>query len=316
MKLIRQLTAAALAAAMLLAGCAGNTNDSKSTGDSASAGGVPMLWKVQGDKGNVMYLFGSIHAGDKRTDDVLESLSGKLEECDTLAVEYDFVAYEKDEAAQLQDIQRMMYTDGTNVKQHMKPELYEKAVNYLKDADCYDELYNDYNLGFWLSLLQQIAVSKTAFEPSEAMDFKLINYAYEHKLAIAEVESAEFQKSKLNDLSDDLLNLQLQAFFKTKKYYTATLNEMYEAWLSGDAAKLEELTDDDYSWLSDDQKKLLEEYQKAMYTGRNLGMAGKAEELLKSGKNVFFSVSTSHFLGGDGIIKLLENKGYQVKKIQ
>ncbi len=316
MKLIRQLTAAALAAAMLLAGCAGNTNDSKSTGDSASAGGVPMLWKVQGDKGNVMYLFGSIHAGDKRTDDVLESLSGKLEECDTLAVEYDFVAYEKDEAAQLQDIQRMMYTDGTNVKQHMKPELYEKAVNYLKDADCYDELYNDYNLGFWLSLLQQIAVSKTAFEPSEAMDFKLINYAYEHKLAIAEVESAEFQKSKLNDLSDDLLNLQLQAFFKTKKYYTATLNEMYEAWLSGDAAKLEELTDDDYSWLSDDQKKLLEEYQKAMYTGRNLGMAGKAEELLKSGKNVFFSVSTSHFLGDDGIIKLLENKGYQVEKIQ
>lgn len=316
MKLIRQLTAAALAAAMLLAGCAGNTNDSKSTGDSASAGGVPMLWKVQGDKGNVMYLFGSIHAGDKRTDDVLESLSGKLEECDTLAVEYDFVAYEKDEAAQLQDIQRMMYTDGTNVKQHMKPELYEKAVNYLKDADCYDELYNDYNLGFWLSLLQQIAVSKTAFEPSEAMDFKLINYAYEHKLAIAEVESAEFQKSKLNDLSDNLLNLQLQAFFKTKKYYTATLNEMYEAWLSGDAAKLEELTDDDYSWLSDDQKKLLEEYQKAMYTGRNLGMAGKAEELLKSGKNVFFSVSTSHFLGDDGIIKLLENKGYQVEKIQ
>lgn len=316
MKLIRQLTAAALAAAMLLAGCAGNTNDSKSTGDSASAGGVPMLWKVQGDKGNVMYLFGSIHAGDKRTDDVLESLSGKLEECDTLAVEYDFVAYEKDEAAQLQDIQRMMYTDGTNVKQHMKPELYEKAVNYLKDADCYDELYNDYNLGFWLSLLQQIAVSKTAFEPSEAMDFKLINYAYEHKLAIAEVESAEFQKSKLNDLSDDLLNLQLQAFFKTKKYYTATLNEMYEAWLSGDAAKLEELTNDDYSWLSDDQKKLLEEYQKTMYTGRNLGMAGKAEELLKSGKNVFFSVSTSHFLGDDGIIKLLENKGYQVEKIQ
>lgn len=316
MKLIRQLTAAALAAAMLLAGCAGNTNDSKSTGDSASAGGVPMLWKVQGDKGNVMYLFGSIHAGDKRTDDVLESLSGKLEECDTLAVEYDFVAYEKDEAAQLQDIQRMMYTDGTNVKQHMKPELYEKAVNYLKDADCYDELYNDYNLGFWLSLLQQIAVSKTAFEPSEAMDFKLINYAYEHKLAIAEVESAEFQKSKLNDLSDDLLNLQLQAFFKTKKYYTATLNEMYEAWLSGDAAKLAELTDDDDSWLSDDQKKLLEEYQKTMYTGRNLGMAGKAEELLKSGKNVFFSVSTSHFLGDDGIIKLLESKGYQVEKIQ
>ena len=80
MKLIRQLTAAALAAAMLLAGCAGNTNDSKSTGDSASAGGVPMLWKVQGDKGNVMYLFGSIHAGDKRTDDVLESLRKNLSE--------------------------------------------------------------------------------------------------------------------------------------------------------------------------------------------------------------------------------------------
>lgn len=300
---------------MLLAGCTNNSKSDKSTNDSASFGGAPMLWKIDGEKGNVMYLFGSIHAGDERNDAVLESLSGKLEKCDALAVEYDLVAYEKDEAAQLQDIQRMMYTDGTTVKDHMRPDLYEKAVNYLKDADYYDALYDDYNLGFWLSLLQQIAVSKTAFDPAEAMDFKLINYAYEHKLEMVEVESAGFQKSKLNDLPDELLNLQLQAFFKTKKYYATTLTDLYEAWLDGDAAKLEELTADDTAGLTEAQRQLLADYQKTMYTGRNLGMAGKAEELLRSGKNVFFSVSTTHFLGDDGIIKLLEDKGYTVERI-
>ena len=316
MKLWKNLAALSLAAAMLLGGCSGKQEAKKDADESAAASGAPMLWKIEGDKDNVMYLFGSIHAGDERNDAVLESLSDKLEKCDALAVEYDLVAYEKDENAQLQDIQRMMYTDGTTVKDHMKPDLYEKAVNYLKDADYYDPLYDDYNLGFWLSLLQQIAVSKTAYNPSEAMDFKLISYAYDNKLEVLEVESASFQRSKLNDLPDELLNLQLQAFFKTKKYYTGTLNELYEAWLNGDGDKLEELNDDTDETLTDAQKKLVADYRKTMYTERNAGMAGKAQEFLKSGKNVFFAVGTAHFLGDDGIIKQLEGMGYTVERIQ
>ncbi len=83
--------------------------------------------------------------------------------------------------------------------------------------------------------------------------------------------------------------------------------------ITGDEASLSKLlygdteTDEE---LNDGQNKSVEEYQKAMYTDRNAGIAKKAESCIEGGKSVFFAVATAHFLGDDGIVKLLTDKGY------
>ena len=54
------------------------------------------------------------------------------------------------------------------------------------------------------------------------------------------------------------------------------------------------------------------EYEKIMFDDRNLNMADKAEEYLKTGKTTFYIVGAGHMVGETGIIKLLRDRGYTV----
>ena len=58
-----------------------------------------------------------------------------------------------------------------------------------------------------------------------------------------------------------------------------------------------------------------DEYKKTMLDDRNKGMADKAEELLKEGKNCLFMVGALHYSEDVGVDNLLEAKGYKVEKI-
>jgi uncharacterized protein YbaP (TraB family) len=49
-----------------------------------------------------------------------------------------------------------------------------------------------------------------------------------------------------------------------------------------------------------------------MFDDRNLNMADKAEEYLKTGKTTFYIVGAGHMVGETGIIKLLRDRGYTV----
>ena len=83
-----------------------------------------IIWKVTDPEGHTLYLFGTIHVGDARSDAVLEKVSPFLLSCDALAVEFDLVAYEKDLGAVMADYQQFVYTDGSTVRDRMPEELY------------------------------------------------------------------------------------------------------------------------------------------------------------------------------------------------
>ena len=52
----------------------------------------PMLFRVTGEGGQEMYLFGTIHVGDERNAAALSLIAPTLDECDALAVEFDVLA--------------------------------------------------------------------------------------------------------------------------------------------------------------------------------------------------------------------------------
>ena len=64
--------------------------------------------------------------------------------------------------------------------------------------------------------------------------------------------------------------------------------------------------------MTPEQKELYQEYEKQMFDDRNLHMADKAEEYLKTGKTTFYVVGSGHMVGETGIVKLLRERGYQV----
>lgn len=342
MKLWKQLSAAALAAAMLLSGCAGKQNDASaedttastqaettaateapqaSVPDATAAEGdiSPMLWKINGSKGNTLYLFGTIHVGDERNDTVLTYLQDELNSVDSLAVEFDIDAFEQDYTQQAQMAALLMYTDGTTAKDHIRADLYEKCVDYLTENNNYTATYDYLIAGYWMMLLEQTAIQSSPLSADNAMDSKLIAYAKEQGKEVLDVESPALQFNMIKDFSDALIEMEMESFFEDTDAVTEQLSDMYKVWLSGDEKTMTELEygvdDEEYKQMTDEEKKLYEDYQNAMLIDRNTGMAAKAEEYLQSGKSVFLAVGAGHMVSDKGLVQLMKDKGYTVERV-
>ena len=284
----------------------------------------PALWRVT-DGEHTLYLLGTIHVGDERIDGALAAVGDLFDKCDALAVEFDIVAFENDLAASVGEIRQFLYTDGTTVRDHLPEELYEKSLEIIQSGGDYSPLMERYNLAIWDQMLEQELIKPSGLSPEYGMDGLLLDRAYERGMEILEVESAHFQYGLMNDFPEELYVLLIGETLEEADSYCDDLNEMYDAWLSGDTETLGEYVigteeeveaEEDEEDLTEDQIEMLEEYDRKMLDERNLGMAEKAESYLKSGKTVFFAVGAAHMLGDSGLVKLLTDKGYEVTRVE
>ena len=279
----------------------------------------PLLWKVTDPEGHTLYLFGTIHVGDARSDAVLEKVSPFLLSCDALAVEFDLVAYEKDLGAVMADYQQFVYTDGSTVRDRMPEELYESCAELLREAGAYSPMLDYYNLGMWASLADTAALMiRSDLDPNAGMDRKLILLSYDNDIPVLDVESSAFQMGLLNSFPDELNLLHIQAVLDNLDSYGEETDKLYEAWLDGDYDAIlalvlgEEETDEDYT---EEQLAMIEDYNRAMIDDRNRGMAQVALDWLAEGKTVFFAVGTGHMVGEAGLAQLLTDAGCTVERV-
>ena len=324
MKLIKRTVALLLAVLLLtVAACSGGGEGApvkdtpNETGEDGKGAESPLLWRATDEQGRVIWFFGTIHMGDKRSDQVIKRLGSVLEQCDALAVEFDAVAYAKDLKSQQRDLVQLVYTDGTNIRDHIPADLYNKLTDLLKGENLYLKIYDQYKPAMWYQLFNQAMISKTELSSNKAIDTLLIKNANLAGREVLEVESAQFQYDMLANTPDDYYILAMSNDIEAEDELTDSLNELYEVWLKGDEERLAELLSeaDDIEDLSAEEKKLVEDFNKKLVTDRNIGMAGKAKEYVAGGKTVFFAVGAMHFLGEDGIVSLLKNEGFTFERV-
>lgn len=277
----------------------------------------PLLWRVTDDQGTVLYLFGTIHVGDERSDRVLEQLQPTLSQCQALAVEFDTVAYEKDLNAQIGQMTAFVYRDGTRISDHIPADLYNKLVDVLTSAGLYNPLFDYYKPSMW-QLLSAAMIAQSSLSADKAMDILLIKDAYQAKRDVLEVESAAFQMEMLGSVSEEFYVLSMESDVQNTDAYKEGLGALFDAWLRGEEEELTDLALSDNTPqddLTEREKELVEEFTKKTLTDRNVRMASKAEEYLQSGKTTFFAVGTAHFLGENGIVRLLMKDGFSVERV-
>lgn len=289
------------------------------TPDFDSADVHPMLWKVTDPEGHTLYLFGTIHVGDGRSQVALEKVAPTMLSCDALAVEFDVVAYEQDTNAMMTDLSQFVYADGTTIRDHMPEELYDRCAALLTEAGAYFPALDYYNLGMWSQLVSQGAMmTRSSLDPTMAMDSLLINTAYENGIEVISVESPAFQYGLLNSFPDELNLMSIESTLDSLDEYGNSLENLYAVWLSGEYDAIVGVLneeDGDTSDYTEEQLAMLEDYNKAMLDDRNLGMADAAMEYLASGKTVFLAVGTAHMVEEAGLVQLLTDRGCTVERV-
>lgn len=279
---------------------------------------TPAMWKVTSPNGDYMYMMGSIHLADESVNYMPDYFEEIYSECDALAFEVDINAAMEDlSSSALSTVSKMMYTDGTTIKDHISEDTYNKAVKLLKENNIYNSAF-DYCIPYmWASLIESIVYEKSGLDASYGVDTVLIDRAKEDGKEVLEVESFEMQMELLTGFSDELQEIMLQAYLVDGVIdeQVEAMNELYEKWKSGTitAEDVSDETDDES--LTAEEKELLDEYNNEMVYERNIGMADKSEEYIQSDNTVLMIVGAAHFYGDKGILKLMEDRGYTVTQI-
>ena len=280
---------------------------------------TPELWRVTSDGYNgSFYLFGSIHIGDDDMFPMPDYVENAYAECGALAVECDIIAFEQlPEAEITRYYLPFLLSDGTTIRDHLNEDIYNAAKKLLRDAGYYNSSMDYYNAAMWSSLIDQIAAENSGLKFENGVDRHFLEDAHKTGKKILEVESIEFQYAMERSFSDDLYNLVMRDCVSESYLddYADGLRELLRCWKNGTvSAELEAETD--YSELTDDERALMEHYDKVTCDDRNVGMADAAEMYMKQGMDVFFVVGAAHMCGESGIVALLKARGYDVTPVR
>lgn len=283
----------------------------------------PALWKVSDtDSDNVLYMMGTIHVAVDNTFPMPDYIMDVYNNCDGIAVEYNVKDLQSNMKELMQFQSAFVYTDGTDITDHISEEAFETAKSYLSSAKIYNKLINSYNAAYWMSLITNAQVMNIDNLSTEGVDMHFINLADKDGKEVVNIEELSAQIDALGSYSDELVDYYIKAM--SEKDNTTITEEaadelagIYNLWSDGDIDKLAET----YDMEADDTipQELVDDFNKSeelLLTVRNNNMAEKAAQYIENGDNLFFMVGALHFAGDDGVDDLLEDMGYVVERIK
>ena len=280
---------------------------------------TPLLYEVTKDgSNNKMYLFGSIHIANKEDLVFPEYVMNAYNNSHYLACEFDGVAYNSDQQKVIEDAMKMLYQDGTTIKDHLSEKTYNKLVEFLQKKNAYVNIYEQYKLYFFVSLFTSLTAQDSKINATGGVDDYFEKKAHEDKKTILEVESYDFQIGLFDEFPDELYELILEDSIDNYDESVKELQNLYNAWKSGNEQDLLKYGSEDMKVdesYTDQQKKYAKKFNKKLIDERNEGMLKKAIEYFNNDQDVFYMVGALHIVGEKGLANQLKQKGFIVKQV-
>src|SRR5262245_27951371 len=263
-----------------------------------------LLWKASSPT-TTAYLFGSIHVGDDKLYPLPPAVESAFAAAKVLIVEVNEKALDQPKAMELVG-KYGLYSGDDTLSKHISKETADALDAYCSANGLPRQGLE--SLKPWVVAVTVLAMSlkKAGEDPNLGIDMHFLN-ASKPPQRIAELETADFQLSLLASATDqeqqEMLAATLKRAAKAKEY----LDKLRDAYLAGDTDTLLSLIHDQESGPASLMKKLVDD--------RNLTMTASLEQYLKGKEPCFAVVGAAHLLGDNGIIKLLQSKGYRVELV-
>ena len=283
---------AALFTALLLAACDAAAPDSAREWPAAS----PAIWEVTAPDGQKGWLFGTVHALPDGVDWRTPKVDAAFDEAGVLVVE---IADLSDTESSFEAFRTRAYSEGLPpLLDRVSPDRRD-AVERLVERSGGD--VDDYTgMESWAASLV-LAGGVRNGDPENGVDRALIASGK----PVLGLESFEEQY----DLFDRLPAAE-QADLLEGVAYEAADNSgevMLEAWLTGNDRQLDELSN--ASLLQD------AELKQSLLIDRNSAWAVRTAALVEDGRAPFVAVGAAHIVGSHGLLALLEERGYTVRRL-
>lgn len=292
--------------------------------DQQNAGSLGLLWKAEGN-GNTLYLLGSIHTDRSNLYPFHKQLRDIITGAELAAFELDF----NDQTGIDEFVAMQMYSDGTTLKDHIDPELYQEVVKALAPLGTTEEqvsMYKPWALASTFTSLSML--DETSSDNLMAIDLYVNAKASNVGIPVEGVETYAFQGGIFDELSaeyqENYLAMTL-AMFQGED--AEDLDEESKAALELQNAIVDEWMD---QWKARDTQGFAKSYPKEeimaedsdelnrkLFEGRDPNMVAWADRYLKqSGSHTgLMTVGAGHMIGNTGIVQGLKDLGYRVEVV-
>lgn len=268
------------------------------------------LFKVT-DKGNTLYLYGTMHVGRADFYPLEPRIRAALAAAPTLALEIDMAGNPAAVAAAVQ--QHGMFPPGSPGYAGLAPERRQRIEAALRKQGLEPAAVAQLKPWMLVTMLAVFDTVKLGYDPALGVDDHLAKLARAGKTRIAELETMQYQAALLNRLPDEeqwrLLEETLENIASGRQLRET--REMLEAYERADQRALDSLmqrVESDASLTGKFMREIL-------LDERNGPMADKVAALLARENNAVVAVGLLHLLGQRGLPELLRKRGIKVERI-
>ena len=103
-----------------------------------------------------------------------------------------------------------MYTDGTDIRDHIPEDLYEKTDAFLREKGLSIGFFSLYKPVVLAQNITSLMLEEWGYSSDKGIDVYFINLARERGMEIIEIESVEFQFDMLGGFSDEIQIMELR----------------------------------------------------------------------------------------------------------
>jgi len=277
---------------------------SAAAAQTASVPGKSFLWKVHSGS-KLVYLAGSVHALSADVYPLSPAFERAFADSDTLVEEIDLAEAETLTAAPA-ILAKGMYLDGRRFDSMVSKETAAMVAARLKESGLPVEMFQVMKPWLVMLTIAALEAQKAGLDPNLGLDKHFYDRAKVAGKTIVGLETAESQIDRLDKMSDTLQEQLLRSSLSEAETARNSLKTIVQAWRRGDNASLEKTLLSDFTQYPAAYRSLIVE--------RNQNWIPQIDACLARLKPCLIVVGAAHLVGPDGLLTLLQRKGYRIEQ--
>jgi uncharacterized protein YbaP (TraB family) len=269
----------------------------------------PLLWKVS-DADNSLYLLGSFH--------MLKETDYPLAKCTDAAFDdaeqmyFELSPEEMNDPALGQKMaQAATRTDGKTLQQSISADTWKKFEAYGAKNNLPVANFQNFEPWFVGLILNVTEMQKLGLNPALGLDKHFMGRAAKAGKPTKGLETANSQIAIFDGMGATQQEQFLLESLGDSAEIKAKMDELHDTWRKADDKTL-------FDKMAMDMRKKYPELYQSMNPDRNKAWLPKLEDLLKTNTSddILVVVGALHLVGDDGIVKMLKDKGYKIKRMK
>jgi uncharacterized protein YbaP (TraB family) len=260
-----------------------------------------LLWELSKPGIEHAYLFGTIHSEDPEVLQLPQPVQQAIDRSNTVVLEMLLDA----EAMQYSST-AMLMMDGRLLSDIIGKPLFRQAASAIRSRNIQELVLE--RMKPWAAA---VILSMPASETGLVLDMMLYQAALQQGKSVHGLETVQEQLNIFEALPEKDQVMLLQEAVDNFSELDAMHAELLDAYKARDLAALMALNE---AAMQAGDQQLADEFQQHLVVDRNHRMAERMQVYLRQGK-VFIAVGALHLPGEEGLLSLLEQQGFTVRRL-